>query len=93
MTTDSTPALPYMRFPDEAGRWRSPVCRNCNDQGPWIDAQDRTDTSYADWASGHAAATGHHLIADVMLTYSPGEVVNLGQASRKARRPLGRGRA
>lgn len=77
-------------FGDTARELRAPLCRNCEWQGSWVDAHDRTDTTYADESSAHAAATGHHLIADLKITYSPGEIINLGAASRKARRPLGR---
>lgn len=76
-------------FGADAREVRAPLCRNCGWQGSWVDARSRTDTTYADESTGHAAATGHHLIGDIKITYSPGEVVNLGVVSRKARRSLG----
>lgn len=82
-------SLPVAQFGARAMEVRAPLCRNCGWQGGWVDAHDRTDTAYADASTSHAAATGHHLIADVKVTYSPGEMVNLSTVSRKARRPLG----
>lgn len=73
-------------YGDKAVEVRAPMCRNCPWRGPWVDAHDRTSTAYADAAADHAAKTGHHLIADVKITYSPGEVVDLRTVSRKARR-------
>lgn len=77
-------------FGDRAREARAPLCRDCGWQGPWVDAHDRTDTTYGDTSSAHVASTGHRKIADIKVTYSPGEVVDLPTASRKARRPLGK---
>ena len=82
-------SLPVAQFGAHVMEVRAPLCRNCGWQGPWIDAHDRTNTTYAAASTSHASATGHRLIADVKVTYSPGEVVDLSTVSRKARRPLG----
>lgn len=82
-------SLPNATFGADAMEVRAPLCRNCGWQGSWVDAHNRTDTTYADESTDHAAATGHHLIADVKITYSPGEMVDLASTSRKARRSLG----
>lgn len=82
-------SLPITQFGAHAVELRAPLCRNCGWQGAWVDARDRTNTTYADESTSHAAATGHHLIADVKVSYSPGEMANLSTVSRKARRPLG----
>jgi hypothetical protein len=85
-------AVPTVRFGDMAMELRAPLCRTgtCTWQGSWVDAHDRTDTTYADESAEHAARTGHHKIGDLKITYSPGEMVDLRAVSRRARRPLGR---
>lgn len=85
--------LTSVKFGDEALIMRAPLCRSCGWHGSWVNQSNRTDTTYADESAAHAARTGHHKIADLKLTYSPGEVVDLGAVSRRARgrRALGRG--
>lgn len=83
-------SLPTGAFGSTAMERRAPLCRSCGWQGSWVDTRDRADTTYADESTTHAAATGHHLIGDIKITYSPGEIVDLKATGRKARRPLGR---
>jgi hypothetical protein len=82
-------SLPVAQFGARAMEFRAALCRNCGWQGAWVDTHDRTNTTYADESARHAAATGHRLIADIKVTYSPGETVSLPAMSRKVRRPLG----
>lgn len=59
---------------EHAQEFRAPMCRDCGDVGPWWNPRETRDTSYADWAASHAAATEHRNVADLKLSYGPGRI-------------------